>query len=271
MTPRSDRADACPRSRERPSPPVPSGLTFGQEMQRYASRTRRSARLRPGTSSSRAARWPSVATHLIRSSQNVGESDRWSRLPVVMPFDHPSRPASRARFEALSARYRRHRGSFRATQPTERPRHRHPARPNDDRAIAAWRWQQCLLAATACGSGDDESAESPPATATEEAVDDSETTEPSVAETTATTEAPAETTTSSAPPSTVAPETTDPGADEPLATDAPAEIPLLDFEFQPVPAGTYRVETIGAPFSIDASRWLVGPAQSVRALRAHRH
>jgi hypothetical protein len=120
----------------------------------------------------------------------------------------------------------------------------------------------CLLAATACGSSDDESAEPPPATATEEAVDDSETTEPSVAETTATTEAPAETTTSSAPPSTDAPETTDPGADEPPATAAPAEVPVLDFEFQPVPAGTYRVETIGAPFTIDVpDGWWVQPNQ----------
>jgi len=37
-------------------------------------------------------------------------------------------------------------------------------------------------------------------------------------------------------------------------------VPLLDFEFQAVPAGRYRVETIGAPFLIDIPEgWFVQP------------
>jgi len=100
----------------------------------------------------------------------------------------------------------------------------------------------CLLAATACSSdGDEATSESAPSTAVDEPVS----TEPP------------ETTPSTDAPTTDAPATTEPEADE---SPSPDEVPLLDFEFQPVPAGQYRVETIGAPFLIDIpDGWFVQP------------
>ncbi len=106
----------------------------------------------------------------------------------------------------------------------------------------------CLLAATACSSdGDDTTSTSAPATTTDDAIDEP-TTEPP------------ETTPSTVAPTTEPPATTEPEADEPPVTASPNDVPLLDFEFQPVPAGQYRVETIGAPFLIDIPEgWFVQP------------
>ena len=66
-------------------------------------------------------------------------------------------------------------------------------------------------------------------------------------------------------PGTTAPPTTPaatPGSDpdeSPVDTVA-EDVAVLDFEFQPVPAGRYRVETIGAPFVIDIPEgWFVQP------------
>ena len=111
----------------------------------------------------------------------------------------------------------------------------------------------CLLAVTACSSdGDDTTSASATTAATttavEEASDEPTTTEPP------------ETTPSTAVPTTAPPATTEPEADEPPVTTAPDDVPLLDFEHQPVPAGQYRVETIGAPFLIDIPEgWFVQP------------
>ena len=105
-------------------------------------------------------------------------------------------------------------------------------------AIAAF----CILAATACSSdGDDTTSASPPTAAATTAVevgsDEATTTE-----------------------ATSPPATTEPEADEPPVSTSPTDVQLLDFEFQPVPAGQYRVETIGAPFLIDIPEgWAVQP------------
>ena len=91
----------------------------------------------------------------------------------------------------------------------------------------------CLLAATACSSdGGDATSESAPTAAPST---DAPTTEP--------------------------PATTEAEADEPpVSTAASEDVQLLDFEFQPVPAGQYRVETLGAPFLIDIPEgWSVQP------------
>jgi hypothetical protein len=107
----------------------------------------------------------------------------------------------------------------------------------------------CLLAATACSSDDDDTTSaSAPATAVEDASDEPTTTEPP------------ETTPSTDAPTTDAPATTEPEADEPAVTASSDEVQLLDFEFQAVPAGQYRVETLGAPFLIDIPEgWWVQP------------
>jgi len=52
----------------------------------------------------------------------------------------------------------------------------------------------------------------------------------------------------------------DPGDDGPPVNTAPDGLRLLDFAFEEVPSGDYRVETIGAPFTIDMpAGWSVQP------------
>ena len=111
----------------------------------------------------------------------------------------------------------------------------------------------CLLAATACNSTDgdttsESAATAAPETAAEEAVDEPATTDPP------------DTAPSTDAPTTEPPATAEPEVDEPPATASPSDVPLLDYEFQPVPAGQYRVETLGAPFLIDIPEgWFVQP------------
>jgi hypothetical protein len=106
----------------------------------------------------------------------------------------------------------------------------------------------CLLATTACSSdGDDTTLASAPTaaptTAVEDASDESTTTEP---------------------PDTT-PSTAAPDDDADPVNPSPDGVQLLDFEFQLVPAGQYRVETIGAPFMIDIPEgWSVRPNSSGR-------
>lgn len=111
-----------------------------------------------------------------------------------------------------------------------------------------------MLVAACADDGDDgaESIDSPTevsgtGTATDTA--DAETTDPpATAATTSTADS-------------AAPVTTEPVATTAPATTAPAEGGgLLDVEFQPVPPGDYRVETIGAPFTISIpDGWWVRP------------
>lgn len=105
-------------------------------------------------------------------------------------------------------------------------------------AIAA----ACLVVATACSSdGDDTTSQSAPTVASTTVIDD-DSDQPTTTEATA-------------PPTS-----TEPDADDSPASTSPTDVQLLDFEFQPVPAGRYRVETIGAPFSIDIpADWFVQP------------
>ena len=106
----------------------------------------------------------------------------------------------------------------------------------------------CLLAATACDSDGGEPTTESAATAVEELSEEPATTEPP------------ETTPSTDAPTTEPPATTEPEADEPAVSAAPDDVPLLDFQYQPVPAGQYRVETLGAPFLIDIPEgWSVQP------------
>ena len=113
----------------------------------------------------------------------------------------------------------------------------------------------CLLTVAACGSGgDDTTSQSAPAATPAATVEDASD-EP-------TTTKPPETITSTVAPTTKPPATTESEveADEPPVSTSPAEVPRLDFEYQPVPAGRYRVETIGAPFLIDIPEgWSVQP------------
>jgi len=104
-----------------------------------------------------------------------------------------------------------------------------------------------LLAAAACSTGGgDPTAESSPTAAPTTTVED-------VSDEPTTTEPPE--TTSTAAPTTAPPATT-----APPTTTEPDDVQLLDFEFQPVAAGQYRVETLGAPFLIDIPEgWWVQP------------
>ena len=107
----------------------------------------------------------------------------------------------------------------------------------------------CLLVVASCDSDSDDAASASPTSAAEttEAPDTTPETEPETVPDTssATTEAPA---------------TTEPSADEPSTTSAEEDLPLLESEFEAVPAGRYRVETIGAPFVIDVPEgWWVQP------------
>ena len=128
-----------------------------------------------------------------------------------------------------------------------------------------------LLAVAACGGADDDSssatdttsaATAATTTAATTAPDDNPTAakkETGQQEPSATT-APATTT----PPATTSPEETEeapnPEPEEPPVNTSPDGIRLLDFEYQPVPAGEYRVETIGAPFTIEIPEgWWVQP------------
>lgn len=122
-----------------------------------------------------------------------------------------------------------------------------------------------LLVLSACASTDDDASDAP--------VDAAPATDPSP-ETTApaTTAAP----TTTAPPAT-APPTTAPAATAPPSTESvesaenegppvntsPDGVRLLDFQFQPVPPGDYRVETLGAPFTITIPEgWFVQPNET---------
>lgn len=101
-----------------------------------------------------------------------------------------------------------------------------------------------IVATAACASDADESA-----------VDEVETVETAVASTTPSTTGAASgtevTVANTEPASTTLP---------PVTVSPPVAGGLLDFEFQPVPAGDYRVETIGAPFTITVPEgWWVQP------------
>ena len=111
----------------------------------------------------------------------------------------------------------------------------------------------CLLAATACStdSGDTTSESTTTATSATAVADSSD--GPAATE-------PPETTPSTASPTTAPLATTEPEVDEPAVSAPLDDVALLDFEYQPVPAGRYRVETLGAPFLIDIpAGWSVKP------------
>jgi hypothetical protein len=114
----------------------------------------------------------------------------------------------------------------------------------------------CLLAGAACSSdGDDTaSATSPtadPTTTAEDDVDEGASAEPTSTE---------ETTAPAITEPTAPAATTEPDTEEASESTSPDDVQLLDFEFQPVPAGRYRVETLGAPFLIDVPEgWWVQP------------
>ena len=109
------------------------------------------------------------------------------------------------------------------------------------------------MAATACSSdGDDTTSESTPTAAPATVVEDVSD-EP-------TTTKPPETTPGTVAPATDALATTEPVVDEPAVSTPTDDVPLLDFQYQPVPAGQYRVATLGAPFLIDIPEgWSVQP------------
>lgn len=109
----------------------------------------------------------------------------------------------------------------------------------------------CILAATACSNDGDDTPSADALTTTSAAVDDTgdvpRTTEP----------------TGTTQPAITQPATTQPATDEPTENSSPAAVALLDFEFAPVPAGRYRIETIGAPFLIEIpDGWFVQPNSS---------